>query len=231
MHLRVHFFFAVVDINEKWEVDMGEDYLKGTEIFIKQEGYHFGTDAILLTDFANNYEDAIDLGCGNGALILRLMGLRKINRGIGIEIDESQARLALENIRLNNLTECIKIINGDYMDIEELLPKGKAQMVISNPPYFKNSLMGREKSFRHEINMTFEGLVRASGYLLKDGGVFLFSHTPSRLSEIFKVLNTYNLEPKRICVAEPKGKSASIILIEARKNAKEGLIMEKTIIL
>lgn len=212
---------------------MNTDFIPDTSLKIIQDrkSFSFGTDAILLTDFSPRADRVVDLGAGFGILFLRLMGLGKANFSIGVELDSAAAERAKDNITLNGLSDCAKIIVGDYTEVEKILQPECCDMVIANPPYFKNSLMGKHKTSRHEVTMTFEDLARAAAFVLKDRGIFVFSHTPKRLPELFSKVKKYRLEPKRMCFAEPKGKAAAIVLIETVKNGKEGMKMERTLLL
>ncbi|MEI3507988.1 MAG: hypothetical protein V8R01_02470 [Bacilli bacterium] len=49
-------------------------------------------------------------------------------------------------------------------------------------------------------------------------------HRPERLTDILETMRKYNLEPKKIRFVYPKEKKeANIVLVEGKKNGKEGL--------
>lgn len=57
-------------------------------------------------------------------------------------------------------------------------------------------------------------------------------HRADRLAEVIFQLKSNNLEPKRLRVVYPKrSKDPNLILIEAKKGAKPGLIIESPLIL
>lgn len=212
------------------------DYIPNTRLSIKQdrEKFSFGVDSILLSSFAGSGKNAIDLGAGNGILILRMLGLGKIENGLGIEIQEEVFKLFEENIKLNNIEDKIKAVRGDYKFLMEDL-KGTFDIAISNPPYVKkgNGIPPNnenDKRSRYEIDMTFEDLAKAAKHYLKDGGGFFFSHKPERLAELFYSLKEISLEPKRVRLVQPNNKKApNIVLVEARKGGKEGLVFLPTL--
>lgn len=212
------------------------DYIPNTKLSIKQdrEKFSFGVDSILLSSFTTFGKNAIDLGTGNGILILRMLGLGKIEKGLGIEIQEDVFKLFEENIKLNDLNDEIKAIKGDYKYLMEDL-KGSFDIAISNPPYVKKGSgiipsNENDKRSRYEVDMTFEDLAKAANFYLKDGGGFFFSHKPERLAEIIYTLKENSLEPKRIRLVQPNNKKPpNIVLVEARKGGKEGLVFLPTL--
>ena len=57
-------------------------------------------------------------------------------------------------------------------------------------------------------------------------------HRADRLAEICYELKKNNLEPKRIRIVYPKAtKKPNLVLIEAKKGAKTGLVIESPLIL
>lgn len=208
---------------------MRKDYIPGTnlEIYQKEKSFSFGVDAVLLSSFAGAAKRCIDFGCGNGILILRMLGLNKIDLGVGVEIQSEVAEMASESVLLNNLQDKIKIINGSLVDYKRYFERNSVDLVISNPPYIKagGGIVNTDDNHaisRHEIHMTFKDLVEAAAFTLQDGGSFCFVHKPERLPELFDTLSEYRLEPKRIRLVQPeKNKPANMVLIEAKKGGGE----------
>lgn len=214
------------------------DNLKnGYKIIQDNNAFCFGIDAILLADFASikNGQYVYDFGCGNGIIPLLLNG--KINRYLsdssrnnctftGLELQKQAAEMAVDSVKLNNLEEKIKIINGDIKKVKELFKSQCADVVVSNPPYMtveqshKNST--DEKTIaRHEVYCNLEDLISAASYVLKSNGAFYMIHRPYRLQEIFSVLTKYRLTPRRIQLVYPKiNQKPEMVLIEARPNYK-----------
>ena len=87
---------------------------KGLKIIQNREGFCFGTDSVLLSDYAKNIKqkaNVIDIGTGTGIIGLLLCKKTNLNKIYGIEIQEDVANLARKNIELNNLTNRFEIIN------------------------------------------------------------------------------------------------------------------------
>ena len=57
-------------------------------------------------------------------------------------------------------------------------------------------------------------------------------HQSQRIMDIIACMRQYSLEPKRLQIVQPRAnKSANLILIEAMRGGKSGLIWEPTLVL
>ena len=223
-----------VELKEKERIDDLE--YKGLKIIQNIDGFCFGIDAVLLSDFAKevkNNSKVLDLGTGTGILSILLSGKTNLNKIYGIEIQKEVADMAKRSVELNNLENKIEIINKNIKDLDEIFEKNSFDAIVTNPPYKKlNTGEKNEKEnkliSRHEITASLEDFIRISFNLLKDKGAFYMVHRPERLSEIIYKLKQNKLEPKIIKLvyssinSEPK-----LVLIKAVKNAKEFLKIEK----
>lgn len=210
--------------------------LNGNKIIQDPERFMFGIDAVLLAHFAESEvrkEDCvIDLCTGNGIVPLLMESVTFAQNFTGIEIQPESADMAARSVEINNLSNKIRIIQGDLKEISKHIPKHSVEVVTVNPPYMINE-HGRQngtdaKSIaRHEILCTLEDVVTAADYVLKPHGKLFMIHRPFRLPEIFSSLAKHGLEPKRMRMVSPScGKEANLVLIEARKNANARLKIE-----
>ena len=178
--------------------------INNLKIIQNNNGFCFGIDSVLLTDFARtikNNSSIIDLGTGTGIIPILLTAKINAKKIIGIEIQEDVAEMAQRSITLNNLEEKIEIINGDIKEIDKKFEKGKYDVIITNPPYIKNNtgLKNENNSkliSRHEIECTIEDIARVSNSLLKDKGEVYMVHRPDRLMDIMENFRRYKLEIK-----------------------------------
>lgn len=112
------------------------------EILLKQdtEGFCYGLDAVILADFVSKSllggEKVIELGTGNGIIPLILAHKNNDINIVGVELQESAAELAEENVERNNLKERITIINKDIRNLSDEFWE-RFDVVCCNPPYFK----------------------------------------------------------------------------------------------
>ena len=223
-----------VEIKENERIDDLE--YKGLKIIQNTEGFCFGIDAVLLSDFAKkikNNSKVLDLGTGTGILPILLCGKTKLNKIYGIEIQKEVATMAGRSVKLNNLENRIEIVNKNIKDIENIFEKNSFDAIVTNPPYKKiNTGEKNEKEnkliSRHEITASLDDFIKISFNLLKDKGSFYMVHRPERLAEIIYKLKQNKLEPKIIKFVYSNIKSeAKLVLIKAVKNAKEFLKIEK----
>ncbi len=223
-----------VEIKENERIDDLE--YKGLKIIQNTQGFCFGIDAVLLSDFAKeikNNSKVLDLGTGTGILPILLCGKTNLNKIYGIEIQKEVAAMAGRSVKLNNLENRIEIVNKNIKDIENIFEKNSFDAIVTNPPYKKiNTGEKNEKEnkliSRHEITASLDDFIKISFNLLKDKGSFYMVHRPERLAEIIYKLKQNKLEPKIIKFVYSNIKSEpKLVLIKAVKNAKEFLKIEK----
>ncbi|MBE6144627.1 MAG: tRNA1(Val) (adenine(37)-N6)-methyltransferase [Firmicutes bacterium] len=212
-----------------------KNYLLGYKnMYIMQDTdmFNFSLDSVLLPNFVTinkNIQNILDIGCGNAPIPLILSTKTKANI-MGVEIQEKVFDLAIKSVKINNLENQIKIVNGDIKKISKELETESFDVITCNPPFFKvneNSNMNDseyKKIARHEITLNLEDIIMISKKLLKNNGVLGIVHRPERLVEIIELMKKHNIEPKKMRLVYPKkDKEANILLIEGTKNGKPGL--------
>lgn len=210
--------------------------INNLKIIQNNNGFCFGIDSVLLTDFAKSIKDKstiVDLGTGTGIIPILLTAKINPKKIIGIEIQNEVSEMAKRSVKLNNLEEIIEILNDDINFIDKKLGKGNYDVVITNPPYMKNNtgLKNENNSkliSRHEIECTIEDIARIANALLKDKGEIYMVHRPDRLMDIMENFRRYKLEIKEMRLVYPsKEMPANLVLIKAVKNAKPFLKIQK----
>ncbi len=209
---------------------------KNLKIIQNKDGFCFGIDSILLSDFASKIKDGskvIDLGTGTGIIGILLCAKTKLSNMIGVEVQSEVYEMAKRSIKLNHLENKFQIINENIKNLQNKLEIGTFDVVVTNPPYKKEGTgitNENEKKLisRHEITATLEDFINTSNKLLKDKGSLYMVHRPDRLADIIETLRKYKLEPKTIRFVYPSiGKEANLILIKAIKHARPFLKIEK----
>ncbi len=212
------------------EFETVEDLGHGYRIIQNSNGFKFGTDAVLLSDFANikPSDTVMDLCAGTGIIPLLLHQKKKPSRISALEIQPDVYDMAKRSIELNNLNDDIEIICGDLKEIKKFKDANSYTVVTCNPPYMvdstgKKNINDLKTISRHEVMCTLKDVIECSSYLLGSGGRLFMVHRPERLVDIFYYMRSYRLEPKRIEFVGDNN-NPSLVLIEAQKDRKPGLI-------
>ena len=214
-------------------------HIRGYKIIQNPKDFCFGMDAVLLSDFAKVKEGEIglDLGTGNGIIPILLEAKTQGMHFTGLELQSASAKLAEKSICMNNQRDKIRIVTGDIREADQLFPLSSFDVITSNPPYMDGGKgLVNEHSpkaiARHEIFCTLEDVIHAASRLLRVGGRFYMVHKPHRLTEIILTLRKYKLEPKRMRLVHAyKHKDANMLLIEAVRNGKMMIKIEKPLII
>ncbi len=194
-------------------------------------GIYYGTDALLLAHFIGVFNKGVgvDLGTGSGIIPLLLLSSGSSARITGIEIQKEYVDIANHNSKTNGFEDKFVAIHGDLREIKTILLSGGADVVFSNPPYLKTNVGKRcitdQKNIAfHEVMCTIEDVCFAAAWGLKSGGYFYVIYRPERLTSLICALKANNLEPKKMQFVTPSiDKRPSLVLIQAKKDAKEGL--------
>ena len=229
---------------EKMEIKLKENEriddleFKNLKIIQNKDGFCFGIDSVLLTDFAKNIKQnskVIDLGTGTGIIPILLYGKTKNTTFVGIEIQNEVAEMARRSVKLNSLEEKIEILNINILDLDKKYERGSFNVVTTNPPYKKINtgiINDNDKKIisRHEITASLEDFIRTASFLLKDLGEFYMVHRPDRLVDIFSIMRKNKIEPKKIKFVYPnKNKKTNLVLIKGVKNGKQFLEFENNL--
>lgn len=156
---------------------MGNNFFRFKQFTIYQEksAMKVGTDGVLLgawTDCAN-VQNVLDIGTGTG-LVAIMIAQRCGAKIEAVEIDQNSFVQAVENISICPWASRITAHRLPIQDYAQLTEK-KYDLIISNPPFFSNSLKPKQEGktiSRHTDLLSFHDLIRAVKLLLTDNGVF-----------------------------------------------------------
>lgn len=211
---------------------------KNLKVIQNKNGFCFGMDAVLLSDFAKNIKrnaTVLDLGTGTGIIPILLCGKTELKKVVGVEIQEEVAKMAKKSILLNNLENKFEILNCNIKELNKIYENQTFDVIVTNPPYKKqdSGMINENKRkliSRHEITANLEDFIKISKDLLKDKGELYMVHRPERLVDIFELMRKYKIEPKELKMVCPnKNKEPNLVLIKGVKNAKPFLKVEKNL--
>ncbi len=132
-----------------------------------------GTDAVLLGAWVNVNEARTILDVGTGSGVIALMIAQRTNsdaRIDAVEIEKNDSEQARENVLNSPWPKKILVYQNS---LQEFHPEHRYDLIVSNPPYFINSLLppSQERTkARHNNDLTFEELITHSLRLLKSDG-------------------------------------------------------------
>ena len=217
---------------------LDELHRNGYKIIQNPERFCFGMDAVLLSGFASALEGekVLDLGTGTGIIPILMAAKTPADHLTGLEIQEESADMARRSVAYNDLEDRIDIVTGDIKDASNLFGASSFDVITTNPPYMiaDHGLVNPDEAkalARHEIKCTLEDVISQSAKVLRPGGRFFMVHRPFRLSEIFLLMTTYKLEPKRMRMVYPYvDAEPNMVLIEGVRGGKPRLSVEKPLI-
>lgn len=210
----------------------GPKFAGGTDVF------PLGTDSMVLADFARpgNRARMLDLGTGSGILALLLLYGHPERRALGVDLSPAACAAAVENLRQNGLSSQGDILRGDFSQHRELFSGGSFDYAVANPPYFSASggkaAAGAMALAREDETGPITEVCRAAAWGLKWGGDFALCFRPERLTDLMVALRSAGLEPKRLRLVRHRvGAALKLVLVEARRGGKPGLIWEPELVL
>ncbi len=198
-------------------------HIQNYRIIQNKEGFCFGMDAVLLSDFAKvkEAETVLDMGTGTGIIPILLEAKTKGKAYMGLEIQEEFVDMARRSVQMTGQADKVTILHGDIKEAAQLFPLSTFDVITSNPPYMNSGkgLMNPSSAkaiARHEVLCSLEDVIYNASKLLRVGGRFYMVHRPQRLMEIFATLKKHRLEPKQIRMVHSYAhKEATMVLIEA----------------
>ena len=211
----------------------------GLRIIQRTDAFRFGTDAVLLADFAapRKHDRVCDLGTGTGVIPLLLYARENSIAVDALELQADMADMAARSVALNSLTEKITVHAGDLRQIRSILPHAAYQLVTCNPPYGKagGTLLNPDESkrlARHEESCAIEDVAMAAAWLLRNGGRLCCVFPAARMLELSDAMRKYRMAPKRIRMVHSRAeKAAHLCLMEGMLDARPGLIIEPPLII
>ena len=203
----------------------------GLKLIQRPDAFRFGTDSVLLADFANPRKNdvAVDLGCGTGAIALLMAAHRPGLVVDAVEIQPEIADMASRSAAMNDMQDRVRVLNADMREAWRLLGAGGHTLAVCNPPYGRagaalESQNEAKRIARHEGDLAPADIARSAAMLLKNDGRFCVIYPAPRAFEMMRAMHENHLAPKRIrTVHGVQGRAPKFVLMDAVKGGGEGL--------
>ena len=139
----------------------------------------------------------LDIGFGSGCILLSILKERKDFRATGVDISDHALKVCKINAYRLGLEARLKLFNSDI----DKFTLGKYDLIISNPPYIKNSdLRYLEKDVKEfEPKLALDGgldgtseirkVIKKSSELIKYGGKLILEIAYDQKKEVKQLLN------------------------------------------
>lgn len=164
-----------------------------------------GTDGVLLGAWADvsSAHSILDIGTGTG-LIALMVAQRSEAKVTAIEIDVEASLQAQENVDRSPWNNRIEVKNQSLQEFAQ--SARKYDHIISNPPYFNQSLKSPKEGrtmARHTDSLSYEDLLKGVVSLLDEQGVFSVILPYSEKETFVAFSERYGLYPFRIMKVLP----------------------------
>jgi len=194
-----------------------------------------GTDAVLLGASTSplHCQNIIDIGTGCG--ILALMLAQKSKAFIdAVEIDALSAAAALDNFKNSPWSERLNIFNISVQDYV-VQTKTKYDLIISNPPFFQNSLLSADAKMntaKHNVYLSLKSLAEAADVLINDSGQFSAILPYSLAHELETHCNKFHLHLiKKTIIIPQKNKQPNRVILLFEKSSEIKVFSEEILFL
>ncbi|MGB4774012.1 MAG: methyltransferase [Daejeonella sp.] len=177
------------------------DIFQFKQFFVNQTGcaMKVNTDAVLLGALAENEhpENVLDIGTGTG--LIALMLAQRFSNSIidAVEINQEAVKTAAENFKNSPFSERLNLYPLSFENYFLQHPDKKYDLIISNPPFFINSLRSStqaKETARHTDKGFFKRLINNSANHLTEQGqlvLILPLETNALVSDLSSKLNLF----------------------------------------
>ncbi len=195
----------------------------------QSKGARFTLDSLLLADFCRikARDRVLEPGTGTGIVSLLLAKKNPCTRITAIEMQPALVRICRRNIVDNGLADRITLIRGDLRSLEGL-QTGSYDVIVANPPYTQAG-SGKQNPGYERLASRQDGFGDLGVWLdlqryLKNRGSYVAVFPAGRIADLFMTLRSHRLEPKQIRLVHAyHDRHASLVLVEAKKNAAPGM--------
>jgi tRNA1Val (adenine37-N6)-methyltransferase len=207
---------------------MANQYFQFKQFTIQQDhcAMKVSTDACIQgawTPASDIVKDVLDIGTGTGLLSLMLAQRASGINIDAIELDANAAEQAEENIASSPWKNRVQVLQGD---VTNYAFTKQYDMVICNPPFFNNSLLGdtdNRNIARHTLSLSYTDLLNVLDNVLKQDGYASILLPVAEHAEWEKLLAKNGWHIGHRLIIQPKESSAPnrVVSLCSRNKAEE----------
>ena len=197
-------------------------------IYQPLDGYCFNSDTLFLYEFITHFDlgkALLEVGSGSGVLGL----LIKRDFDIALtQIEKEPEFIAFnqKNSDVNKLKSTI--IHSDFLSFDTTQ---KFDTIVSNPPFYHDGVIKSNHALRHSAryseHLPAEAFIAKASKLLTPRGRLIFCYDPQDIVALFEALKKAKLTVEHMQFVYPKaGKTASLVMIHARKSSRAKCIVK-----
>ena len=193
-----------------------------------------GTDGTLLGAWASlpDSEGAIlDIGTGTGLIAIMAAQRAPEAHITAIDIDTDCVEQARDNVSATPWSDRIEVVGSP---LQEFFPSHTFDSIISNPPYFIDSLLSPDAArttARHTTTLSFEDLVGGVLRLLAEDGTFSLILPPTEYSRFLSEARGRLFEKRRCEVWSTPESDVKRIMAELTKTPPQDLPLVSRLII
>lgn len=139
----------------------------------------------------------LDVGAGTGVLSLMAAQHFPSSTIYGLEIDAESCLELIQNYSVSSWADRLEAIHSDFRNFES---QYNFELIVSNPPFFSNSLLSDKVSktrVRHqEFSLSANELLFGVSKLLDPEGLFICIYPFDFLEEFLKMAANFKLYPQ-----------------------------------
>ena len=191
-----------------------------------------GTDGILLGAWSNvkNAKTALDIGTGTGVIAIMQAQKNSSLQIDAVEIEQSACLDAIYNFKQSPWSDQLKL---HHLSLSEFCPNNKYDCIISNPPFFINSMKTldlKRNIARHTNSLNYNDILEFSNnHITKKGTLSLILPEEQAANCILKATKNSLFLRKKCNVFPNPIKKQHRVLLEFSRTKKE--ILESNLII
>lgn len=207
-------------------------FLRG-RITVRQpkRGYRFNVDTVALASFSwvRDGERILDLGTGSGILLLLLGHFHHPGRLVGVELQETLAAMAAENLEDNGWSGRGQVLRADLRDPAAIEP-GAFDLVVSNPPYHEagrgqTSATPERALARQSFSAELPDVTSAAARALTLDGRFCVVAPVARLDDLLTACVSAGLHPILLRhVQDRRGAPSHLVMLQSARTPGRGCV-------